>query len=249
MVRAIYLLYFCLFFAPVFLLLTALTALITIAGCLLGGERVFAYYPGMFWSRLTCRLALCPVKVYGREHIRRNQSCIFASNHQSAFDIFLIYGFLGVPIKWMMKPGVNKLPFVGAACRAAGFIFVDNSSPVAAARSIKEAEQALKKGASIAIFPEGTRTRTGKMARFKKGAFVMAADRRLPVVPITLNGTFNVLPYGKITAKRHRMEIIIHPPIPTDAMEQGNKGLKQIADQTREVITSALWEEYRSCEP
>lgn len=80
-------------FCANFLLLTILTALFTMVGCLLGGDRVFSYYPGMIWSRLTCWLAFCPVKVRGREHIRKGQSYVFAANHQGAFDIFLIYGF------------------------------------------------------------------------------------------------------------------------------------------------------------
>ena len=106
----------------------------------------------MIWSRLTCYLALCPVTVKGREHIDRKQSYVFVANHQGAFDIFLIYGFLGVPIKWVMKAGIAKIPFVGAACRAAGFIFVDNSTPKAAARSVLEAERCLRNGASVVVF-------------------------------------------------------------------------------------------------
>ena len=116
--RILYIVYLWLFFVPVFLVLTILTAVTVIIGCLLGGEKIFAYYPGMIWSRLTCYLALCPVTVKGREHIDRKQSYVFVANHQGAFDIFLIYGFLGVPIKWVMKAGIAKIPFVGAACRA-----------------------------------------------------------------------------------------------------------------------------------
>lgn len=117
--RILYIVYLWLFFVPVFLVLTILTAVTVIIGCLLGGEKIFAYYPGMIWSRLTCYLALCPVTVKGREHIDRKQSYVFVANHQGAFDIFLIYGFLGVPIKWVMKAGIAKIPFVGTACRAA----------------------------------------------------------------------------------------------------------------------------------
>ena len=119
MVQILYRVYFWLFVVPMFLVLTILTAVTTIVGCLLGGERIFAYYPGKIWSCLTCWLALCPVKVRGHEHIDRKRSYVFVSNHQGAFDIFLIYGFLGVPIKWVMKAGIGKIPFVGAACRAA----------------------------------------------------------------------------------------------------------------------------------
>jgi len=214
-------------------------------GCLLGGERIFAYYPGMIWSRLTCYLALCPVKVRGREHINRKQSYVFVANHQGAFDIFLIYGFLGVPIKWVMKASLGKIPVVGAACRAAGFIFVDNSTRKAAMRSVVEAEKALKKGASVAVFPEGSRTYTGKMVKFKKGAFQMAFDQHLPIIPITLNGPFDVLPIHSLNLHRHKMEMIIHAPISTDEIDPSNKGLQQLAEETHEIIASALWEQYK----
>jgi 1-acyl-sn-glycerol-3-phosphate acyltransferase len=247
MIRILYFVYIRICFFPVFLLLTILTALVTLMGCCLGGERIFAYYPGMLWSRAACCLALCPVTVRGREHIRKGQSYIFVSNHQGAFDIFLIYGYLGAPIKWMMKVGLRKIPFVGAACRAAGFIFVDHSTPKAAARSVKEAEQSLKKGASVALFPEGSRTRTGRMSRFKKGAFQMAADLRLPIVPITLNGPYKVLPIGSSSPSRHRMEMIIHPPVSTEEIGEGyeHKELQRLADRTHRIIASALWEEFR----
>lgn len=245
MKRLFYVAYTWLVFVPIFLVLTLLTALTTIIGCLLGGERVFSYYPGMIWSRLTCYLALCPVHVRGREHIKRGKSYVFVANHQGAFDIFMIYGFLGVPIKWVMKAGLEKIPFVGAACRAAGFIFVDNSSSKAAARSVREAERALKSGASIAIFPEGSRTKTGRLGRFKKGAYQMAADQHLPIIPITLNGPFDVLPIGSLNLHRRPMEMVIHEAIPTESMDPSHEGLQQMANRTREIIESSLWDKYK----
>lgn len=245
MKRLLYVAYTWLIFVPLFLVLTLLTALTTIVGCLLGAERIFSYYPGMIWSRLTCYLALCPVHVKGREHIRRGESYVFVANHQGAFDIFLIYGFLGVPIKWVMKAGLEKIPFVGAACRAAGFIFVNNSSSKAAARSVREAERALKSGASIAIFPEGSRSQTGKMGRFKKGAYQMAVDQHLSIIPITLNGPFEVLPIGSLNLHRHELEMVIHEPISVEEMDTSHQGLQQMADMTRQIIGSALWEKYR----
>lgn len=245
MKRLFYVAYTWLVFVPIFLVLTLLTALTTIIGCLLGGERVFSYYPGMIWSRLTCYLALCPVHVRGREHIERGKSYVFVANHQGAFDIFMIYGFLGVPIKWVMKAGLEKIPFVGAACRAAGFIFVDNSSSKAAARSVREAERALKSGGSIAIFPEGSRTKTGRLGRFKKGAYQMAADQHLPIIPITLNGPFDVLPIGSLNLHRRPMEMVIHEAIPAESMDPSHEGLQQMANRTREIIESSLWDKYK----
>lgn len=246
MLKLVYKIYTWLILAPVFLVLTILTALTVIVGCLMGGDKIFSYYPGMIWSRLTCYLALCPVKVRGREHISRNKSYVFVANHQGAFDIFLIYGFLGVPIKWVMKAGIGNIPFVGAACRAAGFIFVDNSTPKAAAKTILEAEHSLRNGGSIAIFPEGSRTYNGKMIRFKKGAYQMAVDQKLEIIPITLNGPFDVLPIHSLNLKRHRMEMVIHPPVSTQGIESTQKKeLQQLADDTQAIISSSLWEKYK----
>lgn len=247
MLRILYIGYYCLIVVPVFLLATILTALVVMAGCMFGGECFFAYYPGMIWSRLACLLVLCPVKVRGREHLRKGQSYVFVANHQGAFDIFLIYGFLGVPIKWMMKVGLAKIPFVGAACRAAGFIFVDTSSARAAQRSILDAESRLKNGASLVVFPEGSRTIDGKLGRFRKGAFQIAYDLGLPIIPITLNGPYYVLPIGAALARPHRMEMIIHPPVVADQTTDSGNGHLQVvvvADQTKAQIASALWDEF-----
>lgn len=245
MLKVLYFVYLWVIFVPVFLVLTIVTALTVIVGCFLGGEKIFAYYPGMIWSWLTCYLALCPVKVRGYEYIDKKQSYVFVANHQGAFDIFLIYGFLHTQVKWIMKKGIAKIPFVGAACRAAGFIFVDNSTSKAAARTIDEAEKKLKNGISVIVFPEGSRTYDGKMIRFKKGAFQIAADLHLPVVPITLNGPYDVLPMGSLNVRPHRMEMIIHPPVSTAEVDNSHKSLQTLADSTQAVIASALWNKYK----
>ena len=235
---------------PIFLVITILTALVTMIGCWCGGERIFSYYPGMLWSKLTCMITLCPVKVIGHEKLDKKQSYIFVANHQGAYDIFLIYGYLGQPIKWVMKKSLRKIPFVGQACEAAGFIFVDNSSPKAAAKTIEEAEAKLKNGASIAIFPEGSRSKTGKMGVFKKGAYQMAMDLKLPIVPVTINGSYEVMPICSYFITPHKMELIIHDPISTEGLASENirevaVNIRSITDQSRSEIESGLWERYK----
>jgi 1-acyl-sn-glycerol-3-phosphate acyltransferase len=227
-----------------------LTALTVTIGCFLGGERFFSYYPGMWWSKIVCIITFCPVKVKGRENLDKNQSYIFVANHQGIYDIFLIYGYLNVPIKWMMKQSLRKLPFVGRACEMAGFIFVDNSSPKAVVRTIQDAEQKLKKGASIAIFPEGSRTSTGKMGKFKKGAYQMAIDLKLPVVPVTINGSYQVMPRDVYSIHPHSIELLIHPPISTKDMVSDNirdaaLNIQRLIEKSRAEIESGLWEEYK----
>ena len=115
---------------PLFLVLTILTALVTIIGSLLGGAHIWGYYPGKIWSQLTCYLLLIPVHVVGREKLHKHTSYVFVPNHQGAFDIFLIYGFLGRNFKWMMKKSLRKIPFVGKACESAGHIFVERSRAI-----------------------------------------------------------------------------------------------------------------------
>jgi len=236
--------------APLCLVITLITAITTVVGCFCGGERIFSYYPGAIWSRLFCIFTLCPVKVVGREKLNRKQSYVFVSNHQGIYDIFLIYGYIGQPIKWIMKQSLRKIPFVGIACEAAGFIFVDNSSPQAAAKTIRTAEEKLKNGgASIAIFPEGSRTRTGKMGAFKKGAYQMALDLKLPIVPITINGSYEVMPVQTYRINPHKMEMIIHDPIDMDEFHSENireiaLKVRELIDQSRSVIASSLWEKY-----
>jgi 1-acyl-sn-glycerol-3-phosphate acyltransferase len=214
-----------------------------------GGERIFGYYPGAIWSKLVCIISLCPVKVIGKEKLNRKQSYIFVSNHQGSYDIFLIFGYIGQTIKWVMKQSLRKIPLVGYACERAGFIFVDNSSAQAAAKTIKIAELKLKNGASIVIFPEGSRTRTGKMDKFKKGAYQMALDLKLPVVPVTINGSFNILPIHTYLIQPHKMELIIHDPIETHSIQMENirevaVKIKELVDESKRKIESGLWEEY-----
>jgi 1-acyl-sn-glycerol-3-phosphate acyltransferase len=234
---------------PLFFILTMLTAITVIIGCSLGGERFFSYYPGVCWSRATCAITLCPVKITGRKKLNKKQSYVFVSNHQSAYDIFLIYGYLGQPIKWVMKQSLRKIPLVGFACEKAGFIFVDNSTPQAAARTINEAEQRLKNGASIAIFPEGSRTKTGKINPFKKGAYQMALNLQLPVVPVTINGSYEVMPRHSYLIYPHKMELIIHEPIPTDSIRSENlrettQNIRRLLDESKQKIESSIWEQY-----
>ena len=246
MLNILYKVYFWLIAMPIFALATILTASIVIIGCLMGGERYFSYYPGVLWARIACVLTLCPVSIKGRENIREGQSYVFVSNHQGAYDIFLIYGYLSAPIKWMMKKELAKIPFVGFACRMAGFIFVDNSTARAAQKSVAEAESKLRYGRSLIIFPEGGRTPDGHLKRFKRGAYQIAVEQQLPIVPITLNGPYKVMSIGSWNIRPYRMEMIIHPPVmPHEKKNDNKEALPELVDATQTTIYSALWDEFK----
>jgi 1-acyl-sn-glycerol-3-phosphate acyltransferase len=237
------LLYQWLIFVPVFILLTLVTALTVMPMASLFGSKYWGYYPPKWWSRLTCWLALCRIRTSGHENLNPGQSYIFVANHQSAFDIFLLYGFLNQNVKWMQKQSLRKIPFVGFASEKAGPVFVDNSNPKARAASIKKAKEQIVEGVSMVIFPEGARSRNGKLGRFKRGAYHVAHDMKLPVVPLTINGAYDVLKKDGFRLTPGKMELIIHPPVPTESLTEAE--ISGLIEQTREIIHSALWEKYK----
>ena len=198
---------------PIVIVLTLLTSIFTIILSPIFPNSNISYLPARWWSKATCGLFFIKVKVKGLEKIEKGKSYVFAANHQSMFDIFVIYGWLPVRFKWIMKKELRKVPFVGLASEMAGHIFIDRSNAHAAKLSIEKAEKQLKKGNSIVIFPEGTRSTNGQMRKFKKGAFQIAADLALPIVPVTIKGSFERLSKTSFKVKPGVIEMIIHQPI------------------------------------
>lgn len=223
---------------PILFVLTLLTAIITIIGSLLGGAHIWGYYPGKIWSMLFCYVLLIPVKVVGRENVHKHTSYIFVPNHQGAFDIFLIYGFLGRNFKWMMKKSLRKIPFIGEACFRAGHIFVDRSGPKKVLETIKQAKASLVDGVSLVVFPEGSRSFTGHMGYFKKGAFQLAGELKLSVVPITIDGSFELMPRTCKWIHRHRLIMTIHQPIAPKG--NGSEDIMALRDEAYKTVMNGL---------
>ncbi|WP_410795628.1 lysophospholipid acyltransferase family protein [Parabacteroides sp. FAFU027] len=236
--RIVLFLYQWLVFLPVFIVVTVFTALTTIIGSFLFGNRFWGFYPARLWSIITCYLAFCPVKVEGRYNLMKSHSYIFVANHQGAFDIFLIYGFLNHNFRWIMKQELRSLPFVGAACASAGHIFVDRSNPKSIKESLENARKQLSGGLSVVVFPEGSRTQTGKIGRFKKGAFQLATDLNLPIVPISIDGPFRIMPRGAHTLRPMHLKLVIHEPISTDDLSVDD--IPSLMEKCHSVISLGL---------
>lgn len=235
--KVLYFIYQWFIAGPIFIVATLITALITAIGSTLGNSDFWGYYPPSVWSRFTCRLFLMRVVVEGKENIQKNTSYVFVANHQGAYDIWAIYGYLGHNFKWLMKKELEKIFAVGPACKCAGHVFVDDSSIAGIKETIKESEKTLKHGMSLVIFPEGSRSRDGKMIPFKRGAFMLAAEFKLPVVPITINGSFRAMPRSTYNMTPTTITLNIHKPIYPD-----DKGFntKKLLIQCTEEIQSAL---------
>ena len=230
---------------PLGIIVTIITALITVIGCSLGGGHFWGYYPGHCWGRIVLWLLLIPVKVEGREHLGRSQSYVFVANHQGAFDIFLIYGFLGRNFKWMMKYQILKIPFVGQACKASRQIIIDKRGPKRIKDSYDKAREVLKDGISLVVFPEGARSFTGHMGKFTRGAFMLADELQLPVVPLTINGSFNVLPRTNDWhfVDWHPLSLTIHQPL--YPVGQGTTNITTTLNDSYEAVMSGLVPEYQ----
>ena len=229
---------------PIIFVATVLTSLITILGGFINAH-VFGYYPGRIWSKVVLRVLLLPIHVEGREHLHPRQSYVFVANHQGPVDIFLIYGYLGRNFKWMMKKALRKMPLVGVDCEKARHIFVDKSGPKAIKETIDKARATLQNGTSLVVFPEGSRSFTGHMGLFRKGAFQLADDLQLPVVPVTIDGSFDVLTRmaGFNFVHWHPLRLVIHEPIPP--VGEGKEDIKHTMEEAYRVIMNSLPERHQ----
>lgn len=223
---------------PVLLVATILTASLTIIFSMFGLGRPMGYYVPMVWARLFCIMTLVKVTVKGRERINKGQSYVFVANHQGAYDIFSIYGYLGHNFRWMMKKSLEKIPLVGYSCKVSGHIMVDKSSAGAVKRTLQTAEKQLAGGMSVVVFPEGARTPDGVMHAFKKGAYFLATEFSLPVVPITIDGSYAVMPRTASLPRWGHITLTIHDPI-FPAGEEGHD-LPKLMEESRSRIASAL---------
>ncbi len=225
---------------PLMLVATVVTALITIVASVFGAGRWGGYYPPVVWSRLMCWLAWVRVSVEGRENIDPRTSYVFVANHQGAYDIFTIYGWLHHQFRWMMKKELRRIPLVGYACEVSGQIYVDNSSPVRLRRTMERAEAQLSSGMSVVVFPEGARTWDGSVRRFKRGAYTLAMEFSLPVVPLTIDGAFHVLPRFRRFPRPGHIRLTIHKPILPPA--EGHN-LAELIDASRAAVVAPLGHE------
>ncbi|MDR2854074.1 MAG: 1-acyl-sn-glycerol-3-phosphate acyltransferase [Prevotellaceae bacterium] len=239
MKQTFYTIYLWLFGIWVASFLTLLAAILTMLTSPLAPNSRWAHSIPQIWAKLAAFFLMIRVKVYGKENVVTTQSYVYVSNHQSMVDIFVIYGWLPSVFKWIMKADLGKIPFVGWACKAAGHIFLNRSTAVEAIKSMEEAKQKLQNGVSVLVFPEGSRTKTGAMGRFKKGAFRISEDLLLPIVPITLKGSYDRLPrnHGPRFACG-TVEMFIHQPITLENFrpEDENELMQKVWD----IINSKL---------
>jgi len=219
---------------PILIVATLLCAIFTI---LLVHWKDSAFVHGFqqLWSRLCFWLFFMNPEVEGEENLQQGQSYVFVANHSSMFDAWLVYGWLPVVFKWIMKASIRRIPFVGTACKAAGHIFIERGAHKQALQSLEEAKSRLQNGVCVVIFPEGTRSKTGEVGPFKRGAFQIAFDVNLPVVPLSLTGVFDVLPKDKwLVHPGQKVKMKIGKPV--DLTQYGEDHQRAIEEVRQMVI-------------
>ena len=197
------------------------------------------YYPAVLWAKFMIRIFLLPMKVVGLENIEPDKKYIFVANHQGFWDVFMMFGYLGHNFKWMMKDSLRKMPFVGKGCYDTGHIFVNRESPQK--EIFVKAIRILKSGTSLGIFAEGTRTDTGRLGEFKKGAFAIADMTQVEVVPLAIEGSFKLLPKKAIFMNWTPLKITIMKPLAP--IGKGKENVEYLMNESRSAIAKALGEE------
>ena len=186
------------------------------------------------WSRLICRWNGIKVEVSGKENILVDQPQIFIANHQGYYDIFTLAGYLTVQLRWVSKAVLFRVPFMGWAMRAAGYIPVERNNRKQSYQAFLNTLEAIKEGSSVVIFPEGTRSEDGNIGIFKKGSQLLAQRAKVPMVPVAIIGTRDIIRKGSMLFHPGTVRIIISPCIALE--EKDAKKGDEILQEIRNMI-------------
>lgn len=195
----------------------------------------FAHHCARVWAWLILRTSGVRVTVSGLERLDRSRSYVFAANHQSIYDIPIVFTALPYQLRIVAKQSLGRIPFMGWHLHLAGHLLVDRSRPGAGV--VKKMARLVGARHSLIVFPEGTRSVDGTIQRFKGGSFALAVEAELPVVPITIVGSRHVMTKGQLIVRPGAVSVTIHDPIETaDVPRDAVRGM---ADRVRAVVVAS----------
>jgi 1-acyl-sn-glycerol-3-phosphate acyltransferase len=206
----------------------------------LTGRRATVVYPWALWgARMWLRLCGVEVRVSGLEHLDPQQSYIFAANHRSYLDTATLFAYTGRRIGLLAKKELLKVPILGYGMSYVNIMAIDRSNRERAFETVRAATERIRAGVSFGVFAEGTRARPGQLLPFRKGAFYMARDAGVPVVPIAIKHTDKLMGKDTGVARAGIIEFVLLPPIATDA-QMDDAAIKRLAAETRARIAEEL---------
>ena len=191
-----------------------------------------------WWCRLVAWTIFARIHVHGVEHVQRGRSYVYMANHASLIDTPALFAYLPYQFRIMAKKSLFNVPFMGWHLRTAGHFPIDHGNPRKIAISLRRVIEGVKAGRSLAVFPEGRRTGDGQLQPFEFGAFKIAMRAGVPIVPVTIRGTFKMLPRTSLAPRPGRVDVVISEPI--DTAEYTDKTLPALIERTRAAIAANL---------
>jgi 1-acyl-sn-glycerol-3-phosphate acyltransferase len=200
--------------------------------------RIIHSYASVPWARGILRVCGIKVRVKGQENINPQVPQIYMTNHQSYFDIFALLAYVPVDFKFIVKQELMRIPIFGFSMRRAGYIGIEREDPRKSIRSINEAVEKIRNGASVVIFPEGTRSVDGRVQLFKRGGFSLALKSGCDIVPVTISNSYRIVPKGSLKINKGSFDIHIGRPISVKGYNR--KNVSQLMDRVRDSILSQM---------
>ena len=223
------------FLIPAISLYTIVLGTISVVSTLFDRSGNFGHACARAWSRLILWTTGVKVRVDGLERLDPSRSYVFAANHQSIYDIPIVFASLPFQLRIIAKESLGRIPFMGWHLRRTGHVLVDRSR--AGAGTVKKMARLVAEGHSLIVFPEGTRSVDGAVAPFKGGSFVIALDAGLPIVPISIVGSRHVMRKGELMVRPGAVTLVVHDPIETAGRERD--AAREVATSVREVVAAA----------
>ena len=220
---------------PLVTIYTILFGTVSLLSTLVDRSGNFAHRCARGWARWILKTTGVRVRVAGLEHIAANRSYVFAANHQSIYDIPIVFASIPAQLRIVAKESLGRIPFLGWHLHRAGHLLVDRRNP--GPDIVLKMRRLVGESSSLIVFPEGTRSVDGTVGRFKKGSFLVAIDAKLPVVPVTIAGSRHTMKKGQLMVCPGDVELTIHPPIPT--AEVSRDDVLAFSNRVREVVRTA----------
>ena len=224
------------FLIPAITVYTAVLGTLSLGSSLIDRRGHFAHACARLWSWLILATTGVSVDVHGLDPLEAGRTYIFVANHQSIYDIPVVFASLPYQLRIIAKESLGAFPFLGWHLRRTGHLLVDRRNPDRAG-ILKRWKALVEQGLSLIIFPEGTRSENGRVGIFKAGSFLLAIEAGLPIVPLSVDGTRGVMRKGRLMTCPGHVTLVVHAPIETANLDVSDA--RSLARRVREVVSSA----------
>lgn len=224
------------FLIPCISVYTLVLGSLSVGSSVLDRSGTFAHRCARAWSWLILATTGVRISVSGREHLPHQQACLFVANHQSIYDIPIVFWSLPYQLRIIAKDSLRRFPVLGAHLARTGHVLVDRRNP--GNRVLSQVSSLMSRGVCLMVFPEGTRSIDGTVGRFRGGVFLPAIQAGLPVVPLSLSGSRHVMRKGRLMTCPGRVRLTIHPMISTASL--GVADAKALAAKAQAVVASGV---------